>query len=228
MALTDIFDKLTLNPTSFWNSNSQCHLQIAGGNATNPGGNTGIDIAPHAERIFFKDRNQANNQNFYRIAPVNNGNFERVLFNTHIIPMYERGSVNIPATGSFNIPGFRIPERVNSNVRDNPDILITGELSGCAFCVLPLNGGRELICAHIRPPQGMEGKVIDQALYRASFTGYPGRKIFFYGRSDMPTQSHRSTVFGIRDRLTKVWTLYYERYGTNPTKRLEFGPIKLS
>ena len=85
------------------------------------------------------------------------------------------------------------------------NIMITGQLSGCCFCIVPHGPG--LACTHINP-QGAPGGAVqlqNDLTSTGTFRNYPG-PFLTYGRKNYPGYA---TVIGVR--VGGVWNIYAQK-----------------
>ena len=113
-------------------------------------------------------------------------------FNGHSVPMVTDTAANPvdrTALVSYQLDG-------------SADVMITGQLSGCCFCWLPVGG--ILLCTHIRPGLGSNGVVLHNSLHAGGrFANHPTQPLNTFGRNDYPMHA---TVIGVR--LAGAWRLY--------------------
>jgi hypothetical protein len=107
------------------------------------------------------------------------------------------------------------------------DVMITGQLSGCCFCIRPYAGG--LACAHVHP-RGYPGGAAAAAALQTDLTAnghfahYPGALTTF-GRQNYP---EHATVIGVRSAGT--WQIFAQfsnnshRTLNHPSAQIYPGP----
>lgn len=105
-----------------------------------------------------------------------------------------------------------IPNNVHIELNDleaysvaaGPDILVTGQLSGCSFVTLTLGG--QLITAHVQPGgTRAAGPMLKQSLeIKGRFHGHPNQQFTrVFGAGDYPNYAH---VVGVR--VAGQWKVY--------------------
>ena len=113
------------------------------------------------------------------------------VFNAHSIHM----DVGAAALGFYLLPSV-----------GGPDIMVTGQLSGCAFVISPVAGGNNLNVAHVQP-QAVNSTTLRNNLAAAHPNG------FVYGASDRRGYYDGATravsIVGIR--AAGSWTLYAQK-----------------
>jgi hypothetical protein len=89
-----------------------------------------------------------------------------------------------------------------------PNIMVTGQLSGCAFVIQPA-GGNDLDVAHIKPTGGTTGAVLAANMTAA----HPGAFVYgaTAGRGFYDSGDRKVSIFGFRD-AGGVWTLYAQKH----------------
>lgn len=106
--------------------------------------------------------------------------------------------------------------------------MITGQLSGCCFCIRPYPGG--LACAHVHPRGYPRGAVAAAALQadlttNGHFANYPGALTTF-GRQNYP---QHATVIGVRS--AGMWQIFAQFSNNshqtlnNPSAQIYPGPL---
>ena len=113
-------------------------------------------------------------------------------FTGHSVPMVTDNAANAlnkAALASYQLDG-------------TADVMITGQLSGCCFCWLPV--GTTLLCTHIRPAPGSSGVILHNSLHSGGrFANHATQPLYTFGRNDYPSHA---TVIGVR--LAGAWRLY--------------------
>jgi hypothetical protein len=92
-----------------------------------------------------------------------------------------------------------------------PGLMMTGQLSGCAFCMLRV--GTTVICTHIQPT-GTDGATMQNALQaRGAFAGHPAQPLTIFGRNNYAAYA---SVMGVRK--AGEWRVYAQHLNS-PTVR---------
>lgn len=128
----------------------------------------------------------------------------------NVFPAY---NVRMQAGGTYAVAGI-----IGTLLPDigPPALLLTGQLSGCSFCCLPVAGG--VVMAHLQPPPGAGAGIAPQAnvLANGRFVGHPAAPIVnVYGKNNYP--NGRASVVGVRNN--NQWELYGQEYN-NMTKQI--------
>ena len=116
---------------------------------------------------------------------------------THSVQMVDYATLAVPpGNGPINLTGYTLGA-------GGPDLMVTGLLNGCTFCMLKM--GAQVICAHVRPPAGANaGKDLHtRMMNRARMVGHLGSPLICFGRNDYPGNA---TVVGVR--LNGNWNIF--------------------
>lgn len=113
-----------------------------------------------------------------------------VWFQAHSVKMFSSSDPN--AIGTYTLPAA-----------GGPDLMVTGQLSGCAFAIHD-NGGGSFVVAHIRPhdASGNTAEVLHGTLRN---TGYWN---IVYGRGDY-SRDRRASIIGVR--RAGQWHIYAQK-----------------
>lgn len=131
----------------------------------------------------------------------NLGPNESVKFSAYSVEMQTFASVDVTQIKPFILGS------------SGPDIMVTGQLSGCSFCMMPHKNGQELVCAHIQPQiPGNHAKALQESLAKdGRFAGLPDGEIVVYGKKDY--KDFRTTILGVRKNGR--WAIYTQQRDNN-------------
>jgi len=116
---------------------------------------------------------------------------------THSVQMVDYATLVVPAGGGpINLTGYTLGAA-------GPDLMVTGLLNGCTFCML--KNGAQVICAHIRPLGGVNAgqDLHKRMMNRARMVGHLASPLVCFGRNDYPGNA---TVVGVR--LNGTWKIF--------------------
>lgn len=128
----------------------------------------------------------------FKIQPANvaPAGVSRQLIIAHSVPMHFENTITINALDAYLL----------DNAQDG--VMVTGQLSGCTFCVAPA-GGNNLACTHIKPVGAAGGGPLQTNINNnGAFSTHPG-PLTTFGRNDYPAYA---TVIGVRAAGT--WRIY--------------------
>jgi hypothetical protein len=111
-----------------------------------------------------------------------------VWFTAHSVKMFE--SNNPSAIGTYTLP-----------VATGPGLMVTGQLSGCAFAVHD-NGDGSLVVAHIRPGQQLDPTTLHRTLKKTDYWNV------VYGREDY-SADRRASIVGCR--VGGRWSIWAQK-----------------
>jgi hypothetical protein len=118
----------------------------------------------------------------------------------HVFPAHSVQMVNY---NTLAVPPGTAPVPLNGYTLGGggPALMVTGQLSGCVFCILPV--GNTVLCAHVRPT-GIDAKALQTLLMnRGRFVGHPGSALRCFGRREYPEYA---TVVGVRKGAAwQIW-----------------------
>jgi hypothetical protein len=97
-----------------------------------------------------------------------------VWFDAHSVKMFD--SINLAALGTYTLPTV-----------GGPDVMVTGQLSGCAFAIHD-NGNGSLVVAHIRPSVNINALTLQHTLQNIPYW------TVVYGRDNYAGQRVASIV----------------------------------
>jgi len=92
-----------------------------------------------------------------------------------------------------------------------PGIVVTGQLSGCAFVIAPA-GGNDLDVAHVKPTGGVTGSSLAASLAAAHPNAFVYGATAGHGFYD--SHDRVVSIIGIRD-LGGAWRLYAQKHDAN-------------
>lgn len=123
-------------------------------------------------------------------------------FKAHVVPM-----ITLPNWDETK-QGKSVPLLSGSLLGPGgPPIMVTGQLSGCAICMLDVKNGAGLLCAHIQPT-GNHGLQLQQALMAdktgARFAAAAQAPVIVYGKQNY--RDSRSVVLAVRKN--GKWQVY--------------------
>jgi hypothetical protein len=131
--------------------------------------------------------------------PVNS-----VWFTAHSVKMWSIG--NLHAITPYTLP-----------VAGGPSLMVTGQLSGCAFAIHD-NGDGSLVVAHIQPDVNVSGDVLDRTLSAIPYWNV------VYGRGDYSALRAASIVGSRNAGRWSIWAQKQDRttgdYSIRKVKRL--------
>jgi hypothetical protein len=114
-----------------------------------------------------------------------------VWFTAHSVKMFE--SNNIAGIGTYTLP-----------VVGGPDLMLTGQLSGCSFAIHDVGDG-SLVVAHIRPSQYLTAETLHNVLQKTPYW------TTVYGRDDY-SQDRAVSIVGARiGGRWRVWAQKQDR-----------------
>jgi hypothetical protein len=114
-----------------------------------------------------------------------------VWFNAHSVKMFD--SNQLANIGTYTLP-----------VAGGPDLMLTGQLSGCAFAIQD-NGDGSLVVAHIQPGQHVDAVTLQRTLQNT-----PGWTTV-YGREDYGQDRVASIVGGRVNGRWRIWVQKQDR-----------------
>lgn len=200
----------------------QYHLLIAGVGTPNPEGGV-IEFA-------FRDRNdpymgftkvpgQTKQRPSIKIAPITGGNMAGgfAVDNTrriwaHYIPM--RLAANDLAYA------YRLPwPGNNQGTNENPNLMLTSEISGCTFAIGPLGGNTRPVI-HIQPDTSLAQSAAHQQNTVDRIIGTGDHRYLLFSRNTHGNDyaTNRMSVVGVR--RDGNWAFYAQFYEGDPNKRL--------
>lgn len=114
------------------------------------------------------------------------------------VPMVYYDQIHTPLA----IPARNINAMEAYLLDNTADVMITGQLSNCCFCITPYLGG--LACTHVNPRGAGGPLVLENALnLNGAFANYPG-PLTTFGRSSYPAHA---IVIGVRS-VANGWRIY--------------------
>jgi hypothetical protein len=172
-------------PEAFLGSN---YLIIAGAAQSGT-----MPFALTSETQFMSSQQQATINEKFRFSPSQNGG--TLVHNVRMIP-------NGEAVDIQNIEPYVLDDSIS------PDIMVTGQLTGCVFVVKVMGDGR-VIVAHIQPGGQRAGgaELRNQVMQDGAFRNY-GEITHVFGLGDY---DNSATVVGIRDSQGQ-WSIYGQTY----------------
>jgi hypothetical protein len=204
MTEQEAFLKIKANPASFFK-----HYPI------NCVGNAGAHTANAANlRYYYLTKRDGSASGHTKTGHYGATRPGSVLpFMTHNISSFRIDTFN--AHGSKSIHAYSVPMIPSDkagfahNALDaylatagGDEFIITGQLSGCCFCWLPVAGG--LWCAHIQPRSPYNGVQLHNLLHTSGrFAGMPHAPISTFGRNDYASHAN---VIGVKTNAG--WQLF--------------------
>jgi hypothetical protein len=162
--------------------------------AGEPGGSGRHTYAIHYHGSYIPGVTPGNER--FKVEPLHTGRAFSPYhaFEAHTVQMVTWTSLNDDGHSAIVLNGYLLSGA--------PNIMVTGQLSGCAFCTLNLGG--TIVCAHIQPT-GIDAAQMQQRLQaRGVFNGYPGQALTVFGRSSYPAYA---SVMGV-NKGGGGWRIY--------------------